>query len=113
MTFEQWWERSGKEQVRALYKLPIQSFSDIEYSMRVAALAGWEGAKLRQQSVFDDWWEMHESECTEYRYGKKCFELCWNAAIQASLRAMRVGESPLRYPPLIEDRIKSLLVDKS
>jgi hypothetical protein len=82
MTFEEWWEQSGKAQIRALSHLPARSYADVEETLRTAALAGWKGAAQKTQSTFDAWFEMHTSECT--KNVRFCFALCWNTALRTA-----------------------------
>jgi len=87
MTFEQWWEREGKEQVREVYREAADSFAALEESFRRAVRQGWNAASRESKTTttptpFETWWELHESECPEQAsYNKNCFELCWNTAI--------------------------------
>jgi hypothetical protein len=83
VTFEQWWERSGKAVVRVLQARPADSFAAVEQTFRTAIFTGWHAAEANAsngRTPFEAWWEMHEAECKEGRYNKKCFELCWNAS---------------------------------
>jgi hypothetical protein len=78
MTFEEWWREHGGNVIR---KTGIGVF-DVAHA---AALEGWNAhSKAVQGSPFETWLELHGSECKEFRYNEKCFELCWNSAIAAA-----------------------------
>ena len=93
MTFEQWWA----------------SIDVVVESNREIAKRAWSAALTKDMSPFEAWAEMHESECREGRYNRKCFELCWDAAInEVARQASRHAGNLL---PLVN--IKDLRVNKT
>ena len=111
MTFEEWWNEDGVHSIQLYGDFNANSFS--ENNLRIAAKLGWAAAhksKIKpERSPFEEWWHRHSllpAENINHEKYKKCFKLCWDAAIDAAIAETREGRgnktASLNLPFLVD-----------